>query len=144
MAYGAIRLGYNARARIGRIVKAQRERCKTLVEMAAASIYFYQDFAAYDEKAVAKNFKADTDEVLQALHDEFAQLPEWESESLHQVVLDIAEGLQLNLGKVAQPLRVALCGSAVSPAIDQTLALLGREKTLPRLQRAIHKIKNLN
>lgn len=126
------------------IVKIQRERCKTLVEMAAASVYFYQDFAEYDEKALAKNFKTDTDEVLQALHDEFSALPAWETEALHQVVLDTAEGLQLGLGKVAQPLRVALCGSAVSPAIDQTLALLGRTKTLSRLQRAIQTIKNFN
>jgi glutamyl-tRNA synthetase len=126
------------------LVKVQRERCKTLVEMAADSVYFYQDFTEYDEKALRKNFKAGTDEVLLALHDEFSPLTTWETEALHQVVVDTAEGLQLNLGKVAQPLRVALCGSAVSPAIDLTLTLLGKEKTLSRLQRAIAMIKKLN
>lgn len=126
------------------IVKIQRERCKTLLEMAAASVYFYEEFAEYDEKALNKNFKADTDAVLQTLHDEFAQLPQWEAESLHQVILNTAEGLQLGLGKVAQPLRVAVCGSAVSPAIDLTLTLLGRDKTLSRLQRAIQTIKKMN
>ncbi|MEQ1635702.1 MAG: glutamate--tRNA ligase [Methylococcales bacterium] len=126
------------------VVRVQRERCKTLVEVAAASVYFFQEFTGYDEKALNKNFKTGTDEVLQALYDEFSQLSAWESELLHQVVLDTAEGLQLNLGKVAQPLRVALCGSAVSPAIDLTLMLLGREKTLLRLIRAIETIKNMN
>lgn len=126
------------------VVKAQRERCKTLVEMAVVSRYFYQEFDDYDEKAAGKNFKAGTDAVLKVLHDQFAALAEWKEELLHQLVMDTAEAMQLNLGKVAQPLRVAICGSAVSPAIDITLALLGREKTLARLQRAIEYIKKLN
>lgn len=129
---------------LAEIVKIQRERCKTLVEMAAASRYFYQEFTEFDEKAVQKNFKADTDIALQALSEGFTSLPVWESEALHQVILSTAETLQLGLGKVAQPLRIAVTGGSVSPAIDQTLALLGREKTLSRIQRAIEKIKNLN
>jgi glutamyl-tRNA synthetase len=59
-------------------------------------------------------------------------------------VLNVAETLSLGLGKVAQPLRVAVCGSAVSPAIDVTLSLLGKEKTLNRLQKAIEHIKSVN
>lgn len=119
------------------VVKAQRERCKTLVEMAAASVYFYKEFADYDEKAAKTNFKPGTETVLQRLMDEFAKLPDWNGEQLHQLVLDVAESMELKLGKVAQPLRVAVCGSSVSPAIDVTLSLIGREKTLARLQRAI-------
>lgn len=126
------------------VVKAQRERCKTLVEMAEASRYYFQDFAAYDEKAAAKNFKPGTEDVLKALLEQFQAIAEWQGEALHDLVLQTAERLQLGLGKVAQPLRVAVCGTAVSPAIDVTLALLGREKTLQRLQRAISYIENLN
>lgn len=124
------------------VVKAQRERCKNLVDMAEDSLYFYREFESYDEKAVKKNFKAGVDEVLQHLWSRFDALYTWESEPLHQVVLDSAEKLELNLGKVAQPLRVAVCGSGVSPAIDVTLALLGKEKTLDRIARAIAYIKN--
>ncbi|MDD1621803.1 MAG: glutamate--tRNA ligase, partial [Methylococcaceae bacterium] len=65
-------------------------------------------------------------------------------EVLHQVVQDGAEQLQLGLGKVAQPLRVAVCGSGVSPAIDATLALLGKQKTLDRINRAVQFIINSN
>jgi glutamyl-tRNA synthetase len=126
------------------VVKAQRERCKTLVEMAAESLYFYRDFAEYDEKAVKKNFKPGVDEVLQYLWNQFNVVDAWEAESLHQVVLDSAEQLQLGLGKVAQPLRVAVCGSGVSPAIDVTLALLGKQKTLDRINRAVQFIMNSN
>ncbi len=126
------------------IVKAQRERSKTLVEMAAASVYFYKDFDAYDEKAAKKNFTAGADAVLMRLHEEFAVVAEWEKGTLHQVVHTVAENMALGLGKVAQPLRVAVCGSAVSPAIDITLALLGRQKTLARIAKAVDYIKSLN
>jgi glutamyl-tRNA synthetase len=119
------------------IVKAQRERCKTLVEMARASVYFYQDFTAYEEKAAKTHFKAEAAQVLQQLLSAFDKLSTWDGTQLHQIVLEVAEKMQLKLGKVAQPLRVAVCGSAVSPAIDVTLSLLGREKTLSRLNRAI-------
>ena len=124
------------------VVKAQRERSKTLVEMAAASVYFYQEFDVYDEKAAKKNFTAGSDDVLAQLHAKLAEQKSWSAESLHQVIVDLAETLGLNLGKVAQPLRVAVCGSAVSPAIDITLTLIGREKTLTRLDKAISYIRS--
>lgn len=126
------------------VVKAQRERSKTLVEMAAASHYFYQEFEVYDEKAAKKNFKTGSDDVLQALMDAFNQSEDWDGEKLHQIVLDTAEAMELKLGKVAQPLRVAVSGAGVSPAIDITLSLLGREKTLARMAKAIEFIKEKN
>ncbi|MGZ8136098.1 MAG: glutamate--tRNA ligase [Methylococcaceae bacterium] len=126
------------------IVQVQRERCKTLVEMAAASVYFYKEFDNYDEKAAKKNLTAGSDEVLARLHEEFAALTNWQSERLHEIIINLAETMILGLGKIAQPLRVAVCGTAVSPAIDITLALLGKEKTLLRIQRAINHIKSLN
>ncbi len=126
------------------VVKAQRERCKTLVEIAEASRCFYQDFDHYDEKAAKKNFKLGTESVLQALLDQFTSATDWDGKKLHQMVLDTAEQMNLKLGKVAQPLRVAVTGSGISPAIDITLSLLGREKTLDRLERAIHYLKNRN
>jgi glutamyl-tRNA synthetase len=125
------------------VVKAQRERSKTLVEMAKASHYFYQEFEEYDAKAAKKNFKAGAADVLQRLMDQFSQLDGWNGEKLHQIVLDTAEEMELKLGKVAQPLRVAISGAGVSPAIDVTLELLGREKTLARMLRAIEHIKKL-
>ncbi len=123
------------------IVKAQRERSKTLVEMANSSVYFYKDFTEYDAKAAKKNFKQGTDKVLQVLLDAFTHATEWQGEALHQLVLQTAEQLELKLGKVAQPLRVAICGTGMSPSIDITLSLLGREKTLQRIEQAITYIK---
>jgi glutamyl-tRNA synthetase len=126
------------------VVKLLRERSKTLVEMAAASLYFYKEFDSYEEKAVKKSFTMGSDQVLARLHDELLAVIEWNAEKVHQVIVNLAEALGLNMGKVAQPLRVAICGSGVSPAIDLTLALLGREKTLSRIDNAINYIRNLN
>ena len=119
------------------VVVALRERSKTLKEMAAASRYFYQDFESYDEKAAKKNFKGEAALVLQQLLVQFTAMEEWDGEALHQIVLDTAQAMDLKLGKVAQPLRVAISGQAATPAIDVTLSLLGRSKTLARIQRAI-------
>ncbi len=129
---------------LAKVIMAQRERCKTLVDMAKASLYFYQDFDQYDEKAAKKNFTADAMQVLVNLGQEFSELATWEAEPLHEVVIKLAETMKLGLGKVAQPLRVAVCGTSASPAIDITLALLGRKTTLARIQKAIDYINTAN
>ncbi len=126
-----------------KVVEIQRERCKTLVEMAQASAFFYKDFEHYDEKAAKKNFKQGSELVLKNLYDKFSEVEQWQGEQLHQIVLDLAEAMELKLGKVAQPLRVAISGTSVSPPIDETLSLLGREKTLARITRAINFIEKL-
>ncbi len=119
------------------VVRAQQERAKTLVEMANNSRFFYRDFEAYDEKAARKHLKTEVLPVLKSLRERFAALEEWQAEPLHEVVVGVAEEAGLKLGKVAQPLRVAVTGGPVSPPIDVTLALIGRERTLARLDRAI-------
>ena len=126
-----------------KVVEIQRERCKTLVEMAQASAFFYKEFEQYDEKAAKKSFKQGCELVLKHLFDKFSELEQWQGEQLHQIVLDVAEAMDLKLGKVAQPLRVAISGASVSPPIDVTLSLLGRKKTLARISRAINFIEKL-
>jgi glutamyl-tRNA synthetase len=118
------------------VVVAQRERCKTLVEMAERSRFWYQD-VSYDPKAAAKQLNADTAPLLRLLAAEFATLADWRAENLNTLLHACAAAQQLNLGKLAQPLRVAVSGGTVSPPIDVTLALLGRERTLTRLETAL-------
>ncbi len=117
------------------VVRAQQERAKTLVEMADNSVFFYKDFDDYEPKA-AKHLKPAVLPALTALAEELERLDPWTPEAIHQAVLDTAERFDLKLGKVAQPLRVAVSGRSVSPPIDVTLALLGKETTLARLRRA--------
>ena len=119
------------------VVDAQRERAKTLVEMAANSTYFYQDFEEFDAKAAQKNLTPAVRTALAELHDRLSTLGDWRPEAIHQVVLMTAEDLGEKLGKVAQPLRVAVCGGTVSPPIDVTVFLIGRERVLARLDKAL-------
>ncbi|MCK5647566.1 MAG: glutamate--tRNA ligase [Gammaproteobacteria bacterium] len=119
------------------VVTALAERSKTLVEMAQNSRYFFEDFADFDDKAAKKNLKAAALEPLQKMLQRFTAISEWNGDALHQIVLDITEELELKLGKVAQPLRVAVTGAGMSPSIDVTLALIGRDRCLSRISKAI-------
>ncbi|HJW81787.1 MAG TPA: glutamate--tRNA ligase [Acidiferrobacterales bacterium] len=123
------------------VVMAQRERAKTLAEMAAASAFFYKDVESYEPKDAAAHLKPEILEPLATLRERLAGLPQWTAEAIHAAVNGLAEARGLKLGKIAQPLRVAVAGRAVSPPIDQTLALLGREQTLKCLDRALAHIR---
>jgi glutamyl-tRNA synthetase len=127
----------NDPGQLARVVKAQQERAKTLKEMAANSVFFFRDFAQYDEKAAKKNLGPDSVTPLQEVRAVLAALPAWSAPEIHRVVNETAEKLSLGLGKVAQPIRVAVSGTTVSPPIDVTLEVLGREATLGRLDRAL-------
>ncbi len=120
-----------------RVVAAQQERSETLVEMADNSRFFYLDFDEFEEKAAKKNLKGAAEEPLRQLRSGLAALSQWEAEPIHAVVLAVAEGLELKLGKVAQPLRVAVSGQGISPPIDITLELVGRDRVLERIDRAL-------
>jgi glutamyl-tRNA synthetase len=120
---------------------AQRERCKTFVEMSEKSRFFYEDVTAYNEKDAARHFTPDAGGILEALAGTLKGLDPWTPDGIHAAVHKLAESRGLQLGAVAQPIRVAVAGMAISPPIDQTLALLGRDRTLARLAAAVAYIK---
>lgn len=119
------------------VVHAQQERATTLVEMAETSTFFYKDFDEYDAKSAKKHLKAGAREPLVKLREQFEAMSDWQGEALHQVVQDISAELELNMGKVAMPLRVAVVGRAASPSIDITLQLIGKEACLRRIDKAL-------
>jgi glutamyl-tRNA synthetase len=118
------------------IVIAQRERAKTVREMAANSMFFFRAPTAYDDKAVRKNITPEILGVLEETSVALGRLEEWTPPAIHALITAIATAHTLPLGKLAQPLRIAVCGGTVSPPIDQTLAILGRAETLARLKTA--------
>ncbi|HYQ70995.1 MAG TPA: glutamate--tRNA ligase [Gammaproteobacteria bacterium] len=119
------------------VVRAQRERAKTLVEMAEISAFFYRDFAEYDEISAKKNLRPAAFEPLTLARMVLSEMVDWSPENLHRAVSHVAESLDIKLGKVAQPLRVAIVGRAASPGIDVTLHLVGRDACLRRIDRAL-------
>jgi len=122
------------------IIKVQSERTKTLTEMAERSRFFFEDVKKYDEKAVKKNLKPEVKPILEHLISEFTNLNDWSDDPIHDVVIKTGEKFDVKLGKVAQPIRVAVTGTTISPPINETLALLGKEKTILRLRKAIEMI----
>ena len=123
------------------VAKVQHERARTLVEMAEISEFFYRDFDEFDAKSASKHLKAAAQEPLEKVRAALNELDDWQPESIYKVVTDLAEALELKIGKVAQPLRVAVAGRAASPGIDVTLYLVGREACLRRIDRALDYIR---
>jgi glutamyl-tRNA synthetase len=130
--------------RLEDVFLAQRERCKTFVEMSEKSRFFYEDVTAYNDKDAARHFTPAAAEALEALAATLGALPQWTTEAIHHAVHGLAETRGVGLGQVAQPIRLAVAGMAISPPIDQTLALLGRERTRARLAAAVKYIREVS
>ena len=122
------------------VVIALRERVQTLKEMAEKAVVWYQPLETYDEAAVAKHFKPGAELALGKARELLAVLPEWTAEGVGVALHDAAAALEIGMGKVAQPLRVAITGTQVSPDISQTVYLAGREQALKRIDVAITKV----
>lgn len=119
------------------LVIAQRDRAKTLVEMAEKSLFFYQDIQEFDQDAIKKEINETTPKILESLHKKLESLTNWNKESIHDIIQLVATEHDLKMGKIAQPLRIAVTGGTVSPSIDTTLVLMGKEKTLERIHNFI-------
>ena len=119
------------------LVQVQRHRARTLVEMADKSRFIYTEPETYAPKAARQHLRGVALPMLQGLQQELRGLGEWTVDSTQAAVETVAERMHVKMGKVAQPLRVAVTGDSASPGIGQTLALLGREKTLRRLGQAM-------
>jgi len=123
--------------KVAAVARAQQERARTLKEMAENSWFFFRDVTSYDEKAAKKHLTSETAPLLNAVRNGLAALTDWRAPAIHEVILAVAAENGAGLGKVAQPIRVAVAGGPVSPPIDVTVEILGRTATLARLDRAI-------
>jgi glutamyl-tRNA synthetase len=119
------------------LIVAQRERAKTLEELAEKSSFFYREFEEIPADVVEKNLKPEVMPGLKVLREKLAAISEWKAEDIHKAVIDTAESLDLKLGKLAQPLRVAVTGNTMSPSIDITLQLIGKDRVLARIDRVL-------
>jgi glutamyl-tRNA synthetase len=121
-----------------KLVELQRERGKTLVEMARLSRWFVAEAIERDPKATSKHLSPAIAPALTELRDRLAAIDGWSGASIEaafQTVLDQHEGLKI--GKLAQPVRVAVTGGTVSPGIFDTLEVLGQKRTLERIGEAL-------
>ncbi len=123
------------------VIKAQRERAKTLVELASICAFYYRDFDSYNEQAAKKAFKPEAIEPLLRVKEKMQTLPEWNSKALHGLIEAVVNELGVGFGKVGMPLRLAVTGGQPSPDLDLTLYLIGKDACLRRIDQAIAYIK---
>lgn len=119
------------------VVSALAERAKTLKELAESSRYFFEDFAEFDEAQAKKHLRGVALEPLKLVQQKLAALTEWSVEAIHQAIEDTAAELDVGMGKVGMPLRVAVTGAGQSPALDLTLFLIGKERSEQRISKAV-------
>ncbi|WP_158885317.1 glutamate--tRNA ligase [Rhodanobacter sp. L36] len=119
------------------VIVALRDRVHTLKEMAERAMIWYAPIVDWDDKAVAKHLKNDSAAGVLETAKALLAGCEWNPEPIHQVIEQVATKLELGMGKIAQPLRVAMTGTQVSPSIDHTIYLAGRTEALRRIDAAI-------
>ena len=119
------------------VVVALRDRVQTLKEMAERAHVWYCPLKAYDQAAVAKHFTAAARTPLSEVRTRLAAVADWSPAGVDAALRATAEALGVGLGKIAQPLRVAITGTQVSPSIDHTVFLAGQAEALARIDVAL-------
>ncbi|QWF15688.1 glutamate--tRNA ligase [Lysobacter capsici] len=122
------------------VVIALRDRVQTLKDMAERAAVWYRPLENYDEAAVAKHLNAAAQAPLSEARTRLAALSEWSADTVSAALHEAADALGLGMGKVAQPLRVAITGTQVSPDISHTVYLAGQAGALQRIDAALTKI----
>ncbi|HEU4774880.1 MAG TPA: glutamate--tRNA ligase [Lysobacter sp.] len=122
------------------IVIALRDRVQTLKDMAERSAVWFGPLVEYDEAAIAKHLKPAARVPLADARDRLGKLAEWTADSVSAALHETAAALELGMGKVAQPLRVAITGTQVSPDIAHTVYLAGQAEAVKRIDAALEKV----
>ena len=119
-------------------IKSLKERCRTLKELALAMRYYLLDYVDIEPKAKEKYINPETIPIIKEITEKLAQLNDFTQDKIEKIFMDIVNERGLKLGQVAQPIRVVITGSTVSPGIYEVLEIVGKEKTLKRLRRIIN------
>jgi len=119
------------------IVSAMGERVNTLKELAAASKYCYVDFEEFDANAAKKHLRGVALAPLELVATKLAAIDEWTAENIQQAIEATASELEVGMGKVGMPLRVAVTGAGQSPGLDITLKLIGKARSVERIAEAV-------
>ena len=119
------------------VVTALAERAKTLVDLASSSRYFFEEYKEFDATAAKKHLRPVAKGALQLVQQKLQDCNDWNDETLQALIQETADELEVGMGKVGMPLRVAITGAGQSPSLDVTLRLIGKERCLVRISRAL-------
>ena len=137
--------GYRApqdKSWLERMIKTLQERSRTLVELVDSAHFYLTDDIAIDEKAAKKFLTLEVSRPLSKLIERLSALDEFSEANIESAFSGVLEEFGLSMGKLAQPVRVALTGSTVSPGIHEVIAVLGKERTIRRLQSALERLRS--
>jgi len=118
------------------VADAWRERASTIVEMVESTQFLYQDDVTLDEKAAKKHLKPEAGDVLSAFRDALSDLDDWHAPAIKSVMDSTVESLGVKFGKLGAPARLSVAGGMKGADLDITIELLGKERTLARLESA--------
>lgn len=118
-----------------KVVATLQTRSKTLVEMAEAARFYFSDEISYDAEARKRFLTPEAAASLELLIAEIQAIENFTEKALEEAFVKVMEKTGLKLGKIAQPVRVALTGKTVSPGIFEIIEVLGKERAIARLQR---------
>ena len=124
-------------AKLDQVIPLFAERCHTLKEMAQSCRYLYEDYEEFDPAAAKKHLRPVAKDPLLKVQSNLKNLELWMPYEIQKVLTGTAEELGVGMGKVGMPLRVAVTGAGQSPSLDQTLFLIGKEKIIQRINKAI-------
>ncbi|AIR67433.1 glutamate--tRNA ligase [Cedecea neteri] len=122
---------------LSELVKLLGERCKTLKEMAQTCRYFYEDFSEFDADAAKKHLRPVARQPLEVVRDKLVALSDWTAENVHHAIQATADELEVGMGKVGMPLRVAVTGAGQSPGLDVTVHAIGKQRSVARINKAL-------
>jgi glutamyl-tRNA synthetase len=124
----------DARHRILLAMPGLKERAKTLLELADGALFLAEERPlAVDDKAKVLLDNPESRQILGHAYSGLKSVSDWTAESLDLTLRTMSEAEGIKFGKIAQPLRAALCGRTTSPGIFDVLAVLGREESLARI-----------
>lgn len=124
------------------VIETLNKRSKTLVEMADAASFYFEDTIIYEEKAVKKFLKTSSLEPLKLLIKQLEALEQFNEANLENAFKTVMESTGLKLGKIAQPVRAALTGKTASPGIFEIIEVLGKDRVISRLKNAVKFIED--
>ncbi|GLT16743.1 glutamate--tRNA ligase [Vibrio zhanjiangensis] len=120
------------------VIKLVGERCNTLVELVEQIRYFYEDFSDFEAGAAKKHLRGVAKEPLELALAKAENLEHWETDSIKEnVIAAVCEELDIGMGKIGMPLRVAVTGGGQSPSVDAVMDLVGKERVVARIKMAL-------
>ena len=120
------------------VIKLVGERCNTLIELAEQIRYFYEDFSEFEAGAAKKHLRGVAKQPLELALAKAEALQDWTTDSIKQgVIAAVCEELEIGMGKIGMPLRVAVTGGGQSPSVDAVMELVGKERVIARIKMAL-------